>query len=157
LSKFGHTSIEKYSGYGINGKLSEWNAILGLAILQRNKGISGLISARKRLADSYDKVLSRRTDLVPIKPNKHVDWNYSYYPVVFQSETDMLKFKTELESRDIHCRRYFYPTTTVAYELNSEDCRKSEELSKRILCLPMGSNFTKKERNRIINSIKDIK
>ena len=130
---FGHDGPEKYHGLGINAKMSELQAAMGLSVLPYMEKI---IAERQRVCEYYDTHLDF-TKLSQLKLRAGTDWNYSYYPVIFNSETELLKVKSRLEQENINPRRYFYPSLEDLPYINSENCPIAQDLAKRVLCLPL--------------------
>ena len=82
--------------------------------------------------------------------------NYSYFPVIFENERDLLKIEKELNKQKIYPRRYFYPSVNTYNKiLEYQDCEISEDISKRILCLPLYFNLKTAEIETIISIILD--
>lgn len=130
---FGHIGDDYYS-MGVNGKNSEFHAAMGLCII---KVIDKLISLRKEVAEKYDRLLNLNKLLKP-QINKNTEYNYSYYPVVFESEKVLLTVKDNLVKIGINSRRYFYPSLNkLPYLKNQNVCSVSEDISKRVLSLPL--------------------
>lgn len=152
MRNFGHKGAEAFWGIGINGKSSEVNAAMGLCLLPI---VDELISQRKQVADHYNKNLENlpiRT--LTIRPE--TDYNYAYYPVVFSSESCLINVKEGLMKQNIVPRRYFYPSlNTLPYLPSYEFMPIAEEISKRVLCLPMYPDLPLEEVNRICNIIKE--
>lgn len=132
IKRFGHDNDDHFM-LGINAKASEFQAAMGLCNL---KYISKIIEAREKVIDRYNKQLDAK--LQRLKLRDHTAYNNAYYPIVFESE-EYLKQKTkELEENNIYPRRYFYPSlNTLPYLKSRQSCPFSEDLSKRILCLPL--------------------
>jgi len=66
------------------------------------------------------------------------EYNYSYYPVIFPSEEAMLRVKQHLFDSGFNTRRYFFPSLNLTPQvLNYMPCPISEDISKRVLCLPL--------------------
>lgn len=149
---FGHIGDE-YFTQGINGKNSEFHAAMGLCNLPV---LDELISAREKRSNLYTSLLSPTIISRPKIP-EGTKYNYAYYPVVFESESLLLKTKETLFKNDINTRRYFYPSlNNLPYLTERYECPISEDISKRVLCLPL--YFDLKESNiekisKIINSI----
>jgi dTDP-4-amino-4,6-dideoxygalactose transaminase len=100
------------------------------------KHLEKIIEARKEISTYYDEHL---TDVIqrPLK-SQYLKYNFGYYPVIFQSETEMLRVKKALNSENIFPRRYFYPSlNTLPYLEKHQECPISERISSRILCLPL--------------------
>jgi len=130
---FGHIGEDYYS-IGINAKNSEFHAAMGLCLI---KVIDNLISSRKGVTEKYNMLLNLNKLLKP-QLNKNTEYNYAYYPVVFESEKVMLKVKDNLLKSGINTRRYFYPSLNKLPYLNSKNvCPVSEGISKRVLSLPL--------------------
>jgi len=131
---FGHL-VDDYYCVGVNAKNSEFHAAMGLTLLPY---VNSIIEERKELCSVYDSYLSGHVQL-PIRTIKDFTYNHSYYPIVVQSEDVLLKLKISLEAKGINIRRYFYPSlNTLPFLLaGSNSCPISEDISKRVLCLPL--------------------
>lgn len=142
LRNFGHNGPEHFDAVGINGKNSEFHAAMGLANLQ---DIKAILASRKSQSLHYDKWLTN-PKLKKIELNNKADFNYAYYPVVFESESILLKVKHELEANRINPRRYFYPSlNTVDLYKSKNTLPVSESVSRQILCLPMYHKLSNEE------------
>ena len=131
MKNFGHDGPEKFHGLGINAKNSEFHAALGLVNF---KYLEKIIKKRKLLTEVYDNLLNLKKP----KWNLNSSKNYSYYPVIFKSENELIKIKNKLENNNIFGRRYFYPSLNKS--LNYVDfsiMENSEDISKRVFCLPL--------------------
>jgi dTDP-4-amino-4,6-dideoxygalactose transaminase len=71
-----------------------------------------------------------------------LDWNYSYFPVVFESEDTLHRVKNNLNNQDIFPRRYFYPSLNTLSYIDGATCPIAEDISKRVLCLPLYHGLT---------------
>lgn len=113
---FGHTSPETFSGVGINAKMSEIHAALGLVILPH---MSSIIDSRKNIVQLYNEKLDF-SHLSKLHIREKTDWNYSYYPVIFESEEKLKLIVQKLNNENIYPRRYFYPSlNNLPYVKNS--------------------------------------
>lgn len=118
---------------GINGKQEELNAALGLAIFNH---IEEIFAARKHICDYYDSLLAGRVQRPKMQDG--LEYNYAYYPVVFESEKALLEAFERLAAKEVYPRRYFYPSLTkLPYVGDKYDCPVSEDISVRIACLPL--------------------
>lgn len=129
---FGHLDDEYYS-VGINGRTSEFNAAMGLCNLPR---VNDFILERKNINQLYRDSLSGTYLEFPSVP-EDLEYNYSYFPVLFNSESQMLEMKNKLLENGINARRYFYPSLNKLPYLNTENCPVSESTASRVLCLPV--------------------
>lgn len=144
MRNFGHDGPEVFSGVGINGKNSEFHAAMGLANL---KYIDSIISKRKAQTIYYQKILSNlRVDFIKLTDPE--GFNYAYFPVIFESEEITLRMKKELENREVFPRRYFYPSLS-SLDYVSGTTPISDDVSSRILCLPLYHELTKEEQDLI--------
>lgn len=103
---FGHNGPQEFHGLGINGKISELQAAMGLCVLPHMETI---IQERKKVVNYYNEHLDFQK-LKTIKLRENTNWNYSYYPLIFQSEKSLLQVQKVLNDNTIFPRRYFYPS-----------------------------------------------
>ena len=135
---FGHDGPEKFHGLGINAKMSELNAAMGLAVLPY---MNQIISARKRVVETYLELLNlENIHLLQIRNN--TDWNYSYFPVLLKSEAHLLTVQAKLAEKDIHPRRYFYPALHHLPYVTAKDLPVTDHIAPRVLCLPLFMELT---------------
>jgi len=145
---FGHLGDDYYQ-LGINGKMSELHAAMGLSVLPY---IQSIISKRKENYALYENQLDERFTILSIR--EETNFNYSYIPLIFSSENELLKAKRKLEENNIFTRRYFYPSlNTLKYFGNDEKCSQSEMISNRILCLPNYFELSAQKINEIVDLI----
>lgn len=146
---FGHDGPEKFHGLGINAKMSELQAAMGLSILPHMEMI---LEERKKIVDYYNEHLDF-INLKKIKIRKGVDWNYSYYPIIFQNETKLLRVEQNLKEKGINPRRYFYPSLNTLDYIEGSSMPDSEYVATRILCLPLFVGLEKKDLLKIVSII----
>jgi len=130
---FGHKGELEFHGLGINAKMSELQAGMGLAVLPY---IQDIIESRKEIVKNYDKNLNFEK-LRKLVIREDTEWNYSYYPIIFESEKQLLKVQKALNKEQIFPRRYFYPSLNTLEYVEFSEMKISEDISKRILCLPL--------------------
>ncbi len=145
---FGHNGPTAFHGVGINGKMSELSAAMGLAVLPY---LDEIIAERKEIADFYFSNLSTTVQTIDLRDG--TNWNYSYFPVVFESEEQLLNVIQKLSKQDINPRRYFYPSLNTLTFVNRCSCPISESLAARILCLPLFVGLDKKIQSQIVDTI----
>lgn len=134
LRAFGHQGDEHYYTAGINGKNSEFHAAMGLCNLPH---VAAIIAARKEISLRYDQQLDWQHLTQPTKM-PDLEYNYAYYPVVFQDEETMRKVQSALNAQDIYPRRYFYPSlNTLPFMPEYQPCPVSEATALKVLCLPL--------------------
>lgn len=132
---FGHIGEDRYIDIGINGKMSELHAAMGLCVLDK---IDDIILRRKEICNLYDSLLSFNALVSRPILKENVGYNYAYYPIILQNEESMLNIRNKLNNHDIFPRRYFYPSLNkLSFILTSKNCPNSESLSSRVLALPL--------------------
>jgi dTDP-4-amino-4,6-dideoxygalactose transaminase len=146
---FGHNGPLSFHGLGINGKISELQAAMGLAVLPYMQKI---ISERKKVVDYYNSNLDL-SKIQVLKIRENTDWNYSYYPVIFNNEKQLLKVQQELNIKGIFPRRYFYPSLNTIEYTNGKEMLISESIASRILCLPLYVGLKEEDLLKIITII----
>ncbi|WP_396158909.1 DegT/DnrJ/EryC1/StrS family aminotransferase [Flavobacterium sp.] len=146
---FGHNGPLEFHGLGINAKISELQSAMGLAVFDE---LEFIFSERKKVVDFYLNNLDF-THISTMKIRENTKWNFSYFPVIFNSEEELLKVQNRLNESNIFPRRYFYPS------LNSIDFVKgaampiSESIASKILCLPLYVGLEKQDLEKIITII----
>ncbi|MEM5564600.1 DegT/DnrJ/EryC1/StrS family aminotransferase [Psychroserpens sp. AS72] len=148
---FGHNGPEQFNGLGINAKMSEPQAAMGLAVFPYMESI---LASREKIVEDYSTALAS-LNLQFLKIREHTIWNFSYYPVIFEDEKQLLNVKLALEKCSIFPRRYFYPSLDTLSYVETSNLPYSASISKRILCLPLYHNLDKNSLQDIINTIKD--
>lgn len=147
---FGHDGPEKFYGVGINAKMSELQAAMGLAVLPY---VTSIIAQRKQICDFYNEHLTFNL-LKSQKLRDGLKWNYAYYPILFETEEQLLLVKNQLDNKNIFTRRYFFPSLERLPYINTNSCPIAGRIAKTVLCLPLfvGLSFNKlKEIIEIIN------
>ncbi|TDQ19649.1 dTDP-4-amino-4,6-dideoxygalactose transaminase [Algoriphagus boseongensis] len=144
LRNFGHDGPEKFNGVGINGKNSEFHAAMGLVNLRHVDQI------KKRRKDQYSYYLNKLSgsSVQFIQLEDEVGFNYAYFPVIFKSEKVALEVKRVLEINQIFPRRYFYPSLSKL-DYVSGNTPISDDISSRILCLPVYHELTVEEQDLV--------
>lgn len=146
---FGHNGPLAFHGLGINGKISELQAAMGLAVFPY---LEEIFKERKRVCDFYDANIDRNLTST-FKIREGTEWNYSYYPVLFKSEEMLLNVQTALNKENIIPRRYFYPSLNTVPYTKGKEMPISEHISSRVLCLPLYTTLNEGELNKIVSII----
>jgi len=144
MKRFGHQGDTHYM-LGINAKQDEFNAAMGLAVFQHFNQIE---SERRYICSRYDSLLKNK--LRRPKKQKGLEYNYAYYPVIFDSEKELLAAFERLAKIDVFPRRYFYPSLNkLPYVPSYYDCPVAEDISTRIACLPLYVGLSDADLERI--------
>lgn len=148
---FGHIGPETFHDVGINAKMSELQAAMGLAVFEH---IDEIFERRKHLVETYQRLLED-TAVKQLKIRPGTEWNYHYFPVVFKSEALLLKVKTALNVQNIFPRRYFYPSLNTLSYFDETKMAISENIASRILCLPLYAGLSENVLEDICIIIKE--
>ncbi|MDT0685264.1 DegT/DnrJ/EryC1/StrS family aminotransferase [Autumnicola psychrophila] len=142
IRNFGFNGPENFAELGINGKNSEFHAAMGLVNL---KYIQDIHEKRKVVTERYNQNLSHFAARRSIW-NSMATKNYAYYPLIFEDEDLMRKCIDFLNSHEIFTRRYFYPSlaNTLPY-ISSKAFEVTDDIAKRVLCLPLFYDLTLEE------------
>jgi dTDP-4-amino-4,6-dideoxygalactose transaminase len=143
---FGHNGPLDFHGLGINAKISELQAAMGLAVFPH---MDFIINERKKVVEFYNSGLNfNLTKSIKIREN--TNWNYSYYPLIFDNEATLLKVQSALNDVKIFPRRYFYPSLNTIEYIKGDKMPVSESVASRILCLPLYVGLMTDELEKIV-------
>lgn len=132
MINFGFGDGGEILGVGINGKMNEFEAAMGLAMLDE---IQYIQEGLKRVYSIYEENLPESL----LRPRWHSGYSrsHSYCPVLFDSESTLLRVQARLHEHEIYPRRYFRPSLdTVDVYGHPGNCEVSQDIVNRILCLP---------------------
>jgi dTDP-4-amino-4,6-dideoxygalactose transaminase len=154
LGNFGHNGTEAFFGLGVNAKVSEFHAAMGLCMLPE---MPQVIENRKLAVELYDEAFNDLSEVYGMHINSNVSHNYSYYPVVFNSEQVLLEVQAVLNKENVFPRRYFYPSLNkLPYLKEYKEMPIAEGISTRILCLPLSSEISETKVKWICNIIENV-
>lgn len=108
LKNFGHVGEVTVVAPGINGKMSEFNAALGLLQL---KYIDQALARRKVIDTAYRKQLNGVRGIHCLNNAGEKVANYAYFPILVKPDYPISRddLYQKLKDYGIHPRRYFYP------------------------------------------------
>lgn len=151
LINFGIENAESIPELGTNAKMNEFEAAMGLCVLDDLEEIK---EKRKCIVEMYSKELNGLVQFQ--QQNEHATQNYSYFPIVLESEEQLLRIQQELIKQRIFPRRYFYPSLdTLSYIEPKQYSPISRDISKRILCLPLFIELEYLNVQKIITIVKE--
>jgi dTDP-4-amino-4,6-dideoxygalactose transaminase len=163
LKNFGFQSEISVQGIGINGKMNEMQASMGLIQL---KYLKKVIYQRGLIAQDYRKALSNIPGLRYQYENQGLEQNYSYFPI-FISEKEFGKSRDDLfeylKQNSIYTRRYFYPLIPEFNEYHKNTIRVEEgypvayQLSREVICLPIYPDLNQEDVSRISRMIRSYR
>ena len=159
IKNFGITGETTVEQIGINGKMSEFNAALGLLQL---KQIDIDIEKRQKIDQVYQEDLK---DIVGIKCLNFTNMekgNYSYFPIFVEDDYPLTRDQLydKLRENEINGRRYFYPLITDFPMYEDMNTKKetvlisSKSISKKVICLPIYPELSLNSVKKIVDLIK---
>lgn len=134
LINFGIQADGTREGFGINAKMSEFQAAYGLASLP---DIDKLIKQRLYQVTDYQDMLGDVLRFPEIRA--HTEWNGAYCSIVTSNEGQTLRVQKGLWDNDIQSRRYFRPLDPVF----------DREPLNSVLCLPLLPRLDRNQIERI--------
>lgn len=149
LCNFGIVDTDIIDGIGINAKLNEFAAAMGLCILD---DMALILEQRAEIARRYEQQLGDHFDLQHQQP--HSQRNHSYFPIALANEDQLLRCRAALNANGINPRRYFYPSLdTLGYLQPQPPQIQSRSLSRRVLCLPIYPGLPRHIQNTVIQTL----
>jgi dTDP-4-amino-4,6-dideoxygalactose transaminase len=145
MRAFGYSGIDTFSEVGVNAKNSEFHAAMGLCNL---KHVDKILQRRRYLYQQY-KIRLRGLDVAFQHIDYPEDYNYAYFPVIFETEALMMESKDALELEQIYSRRYFYPSLSSLPYVDQVAMPICDSIAARILCLPLYHTLTTAELDLI--------
>ncbi len=141
MRNFGHNGPEDFAEVGINGKNSEFHAAMGLVNLKYVKLVT---DSRMKQFDQYNSWMKHlRVKTIQLHPESN--FNFSYYPIIFESEEAVGKAVELLNGNWIYPRRYFYPSLNNLRYVANYPTPVCDQISTRVLCLPIYHNLSLEE------------
>lgn len=142
LKNFGFVDEVTVVAAGINGKMSEFNAALGMAQLGL---MEGAIAARRAIDARYRERLADIPGICCVPPDEGGRRNYAYFPVLVDRSYPLGRdgLYARLKEHRIHPRRYFYPLISdmpMYRGLTSAapaNLPVAVEVAGKVLCLPI--------------------
>lgn len=161
LKNFGFVNETSVVATGINGKMSEVNAAMGLLQL---KHINAILKQRSLIDARYREKLKSVKGIKCI-PREHATTdNFAYFPILVEPSYGLNRdaLYNKLKLNNIHTRRYFYPLITdfPMYRghtsASAANLPNATRIAQQILCLPIYPELTLEDQQHIIDVIKDI-
>lgn len=150
MINFGITGPETIEELGINAKMNELQAAMGLCVLDE---MASNMAARHAVWDSYERELADSVQLQ--KRSDDQTNNAAYFPAVFERELVAVQLADFLKENGIVARRYFFPSLETLDFLGHQDRQPvSSDIACRILCLPIYSELTSTEQRRIVTLVR---
>ncbi len=158
LKNFGIDGETSVVGIGLNGKMSEFNAALGLVQLQH---IDAALARRQRIDVLYREGLHGIPGIACLSDAGEDKANYAYFPILVGPDYPLVRDALDdaLKREGIRPRRYFYPLISD-YPLYRDlpSARRdalpvAAETADRVLCLPIYPDLEEAVVRRVIETI----
>jgi dTDP-4-amino-4,6-dideoxygalactose transaminase len=142
LKNFGFVDEVTVVAPGINGKMSEFNAALGLLQLEH---VDAAIARRREIDGRYRERLQPVEGVRCLASASEVRANFAYFPVLVENPYAMNRdgLYDHLKHSGIHARRYFYPLISEFPMYRGLPTAQrgnlpvASEAAAKILCLPI--------------------
>lgn len=157
LKNFGFADETTVVAPGINGKMNEFQAALGLLQLQHFEQV---VARRAAIAARYRTALADVAGIRCVATTAETRGNHAYFPILVEPQypLDRDALYDLFKQRDIHLRRYFFPLISdmpMYRGLPSADASRlpvAKTISNQVLCLPIYPDLD----DRIIETVIDI-
>jgi dTDP-4-amino-4,6-dideoxygalactose transaminase len=160
LKNFGYVDELTVVAPGINGKMSEFNAALGMLQLRH---IDQALTQRKEIDAIYRELLKDVRGIHCVQDVGETVANYSYFPIMVNADYPISRdnLYQRLKEQDIFARRYFYPLISnfPMYRglpsAHRNNLPVANDAAFKVLCLPIYPELQQDEQERIIDLIRE--
>ena len=161
LKNFGFVDEVTVVASGINGKMNEFNAALGLLQL---KHIDSALAHRKQIDATYREQLASVKGVRCLGDAGEAQSNYAYFPILVQPEYPLSRdaLYHKLKDQGIYTRRYFYPLISdfpmyrEVISAQRDNLPVAAVAAATVLCLPIYPGLTSEAQQRVINIIRGV-
>lgn len=158
LKNFGFVGEVTVVAPGINGKMSEFNAALGMLQL---KGIDQAIQKRQAIDARYRKALAGIKGINCLSNSSEEMANYAYFPILVLPDYPLTRdaLYAKLKDKNIYARRYFYPLISdfpMYRGLQSaapSNLPVASRAAREVICLPIYPDLTVEQVDFITKQI----
>ncbi|MBW1731450.1 MAG: DegT/DnrJ/EryC1/StrS family aminotransferase [Deltaproteobacteria bacterium] len=160
IKNFGFANETTVMAPGINGKMNEMQAALGILQL---KYVDEYIRIRKKVSEFYERELESVSGVRYLERRPGIRHNYAYFPIFVNEKEygisrDELYFK--MKEKNIYCRRYFYPLISEFPMYRNLPSAGEDKLpvatrvSREVIALPLYPRLSQEDQRRVIDVIK---
>jgi dTDP-4-amino-4,6-dideoxy-D-glucose transaminase len=161
LKNFGFVNEVTVVAPGINGKMSEFNAALGLLQL---KYVDQTIARRKEIDATYRKRLAEVKGIRCLRDAGERIANYAYFPILVEAGYPLSReaLYQRLVDNNIFVRRYFYPLISEfpmyrgLPSAHKDNLPVAEDIASKVLCLPIYPDLSAEQVDLIVSLIDDV-
>jgi dTDP-4-amino-4,6-dideoxygalactose transaminase len=160
LKNFGIVDESTVVDVGLNGKMSEFNAALGLLQLET---IDADLAHRRAVQARYRRALAGIEGLTLVDSGNPQGHNHAYCPLLVTPPYPLSRDELQLalRRRGVFARRYFHPLLSslpMYRDLPSAAPGRlpvAQAVAQRVLCLPIHPALTESEQDRVIEALLD--
>lgn len=160
LKNFGFVDEVTVVAPGINGKMSEFNAALGMLQLQH---IDQALGRRKEIDGTYRELLKEINGIRCLRDAGETVANYAYFPILVDTDYPISRDDLYKKLRDhgIFARRYFYPLISdfpmyrALPSAHRDNLPVANDAAFKVLCLPIYPALTQDEQEWVIELIRE--
>lgn len=143
---------------GFNGKMSEFNAAVGLVQLDHFENVR---ARRREVHEWYVEAISGLPGVTLTAQRPDTTPNYSYFPILISRDChwDRDQIYAAMEAQGVVPRRYFAPLTSDIEpyrDLPSSDKSAlpvASDIGARVLCLPIYPDLIPEKRERVVHAL----
>jgi dTDP-4-amino-4,6-dideoxygalactose transaminase len=159
LKNFGFVDEVTVVAPGINGKMSEFNAAIGVLQLE---GIEQALAKRAAIDQRYRAGMGGMTGIRCVQSGGESRSNYAYFPILVQPDYPLTRdaLYQKFRDNDIYVRRYFYPLISdfpMYRGLPSaahNNLPVAKKMSEQVLCLPIYPGLANEQVDRILELLR---
>ncbi len=159
LKNFGFVDEVTVVAPGINGKMNEFSAALGLLQLGR---VDAVLARRRAIAERYRSGLAEVPGIRPVFADPTSNTNYGYFPIMVGPDYPMDRDALYWHMREagVHARRYFHPLISDFPMYRGMPSAQRANLpvavdaSARVLCLPIYPDLGEEDQQRVIDLVR---
>jgi dTDP-4-amino-4,6-dideoxygalactose transaminase len=159
MRNFGFTGFDVVSSLGINGKMNEASAAMGLTSLE---SVDSFIEANRRNYQLYRQQLAKIPGISVASYQEDEKCNYQY--IVLEVDETVAGISRDMLddifwAENVLVRRYFYPGCHRMEPYHTDDPKsglrlpETERLVDRVLCLPTGTAVSSNDITTICDMI----
>jgi dTDP-4-amino-4,6-dideoxygalactose transaminase len=160
LKNFGFVDEVTVVAPGINGKMNEFQAALGLVQL---RDIDGLIERRCIVDARYRAGLAGMPGITCPPPAKATVSNHAYFPILVGADHPLGRdtLYAHLKTQGIHGRRYFHPLISEFPMYRGLASAKETNLpvatriARQVICLPIYPHLALEDVDRIVAAVRE--
>ena len=160
LRNYGDPGTNNFEYLGLNARMSELHAILGLYSLER---VEEEIKRRNEIAEIYMENLRDIPGVSFQKVKSHIRSTYKDFSFIVDEKEFGLKrneIKFALERENIQIKRYFYPPVHrqkfLSGEFENISLPVTEKVSESVISLPIFYSLQEKDIIRVCECVKKI-